>query len=69
LSNYEIFSKKLVYLYKPQEHTILNPILTCAPISNCLMFTLTAMTINGVSITLNSHSQRTNIIAKRGDQP
>jgi len=40
------FSEEVVYLYKQQEHTILNPILTSAPISNCLMFTLTAMTID-----------------------
>jgi len=32
------------------------------------MFTLTAMTIDGVSIKLNSHAQTTNIIVKSGDQ-
>jgi len=68
LSDYAVFPKEVVYLYKQQEHTILNDILTSAPISNCIMFTLKAMTIDGVSIKLNSHAQTTNIIAKSGDQ-
>jgi len=37
LSDYAIFPKEVVYLYKQEEHTILNHILTSAPISNCLM--------------------------------